>query len=361
MTQIFVFTAGNPEARQHLADSIENKIDQRKVFGSFASSRKEELESIQEEGRGFYAWGAVPGVRNIPNWEVMQRGDYVLCVYGNTYHYVAQVLAKYENERFARRIWGGDENGKTWKYMYFLTEPLEIYRHLSELVGYLNAEYRGFTRISNTKVDEILNDFGSVDAFIHQELGSSGSGISDALGLETITEQDMDELEDAEDLNKADVDREMETIRDKLEEDPKLMEGLDRQTTQTFARPRSAAFELGVKRLYGFRCAICGSGLRTPNGKPEVQSAHIYPKRLDGSDDVRNGICLCRKHHWAMDAGWISIDDDYTILVRKDLPNHDDYQFIAEYEGEKVQLPSEEEAAPHTVFLQQHRELMKFE
>ncbi len=27
MPQIFVFTAGNPEARQHLADSIENPID----------------------------------------------------------------------------------------------------------------------------------------------------------------------------------------------------------------------------------------------------------------------------------------------------------------------------------------------
>jgi predicted restriction endonuclease len=42
-------------------------------------------------------------------------------------------------------------------------------------------------------------------------------------------------------------------------------------------------------------------------GKPEVQGAHIYPKGRDGSDDLRNGICLCRRHHWAMDAGWISI------------------------------------------------------
>ena len=106
MTQIFVFTAGNPEARQHLVDSIENPIDDedRKVFGSFSSGHREELERIQEEGNGFYAWGAVPGLRNIPTWETMERGDYVLCVYDSTYHYVTRVLAKYDNEKFARRV-----------------------------------------------------------------------------------------------------------------------------------------------------------------------------------------------------------------------------------------------------------------
>jgi len=31
MPQIFTFTAGNPEARQHLVDSIENQIDEQKV------------------------------------------------------------------------------------------------------------------------------------------------------------------------------------------------------------------------------------------------------------------------------------------------------------------------------------------
>ncbi len=31
MPQIFVFTVGNPEARQHLVDSIENPIDEKRV------------------------------------------------------------------------------------------------------------------------------------------------------------------------------------------------------------------------------------------------------------------------------------------------------------------------------------------
>ena len=88
-----------------------------------------------------------------------------------------------------------------------------------------------------------------------------------------------------------------------------------------------------------------------------MQGAHIYPKGRDGSDDLRNGLCLCRRHHWAMDAGWISIADDYTILVCEDLPDHDDYQFIAQYEGEKISLPSLAESAPDIMYLREQRNL----
>jgi hypothetical protein len=35
MPQIFVFTAGNSEARQHLVDSIENPIDKNVVLDTF--------------------------------------------------------------------------------------------------------------------------------------------------------------------------------------------------------------------------------------------------------------------------------------------------------------------------------------
>ena len=45
----------------------------------------------------------------------------------------------------------------------------------------------------------------------------------------------------------------------------------------------------------------------------------------------------------------------------EDLPDHDDYRFIADYEGEKIRLPSVAEAAPGAMYLQEHRELMKFE
>src|SRR5215207_6155196 len=113
MSQIFVFTAGNPEARQHLARSIENPIDEETVFASFEPTYRERLERIRNEGSGFYAWGAMPGERNVPAWDAMERGDYVLCVYGNAYRYIARIVAKSENRRFAESVWGTNEAGKT--------------------------------------------------------------------------------------------------------------------------------------------------------------------------------------------------------------------------------------------------------
>ncbi len=361
MTQIFVFTAANPDAQRHLKDTIKIPIDEEKVFGKFFwPGQREELEGIREEGGGFYAWGAVPGERNTPNWKAMRSGDYVLCAFGNAYHYAARVLGKYANRRFAEEVWGTTPEGETWELMYFLTKPVAVDRRVPEVAEYLNAGYRGFARINDAKVDAILLEFGSVDAFIDRALNGPEGGTGTAGGSAFVTDRDMEELEDAERLDREAVDREAAIIRNKLAYPPNLREGLDPQTTQTSSRPRSAAFEIGVKKAYGYRCAVCGSGLRSPNGKPEVHSAHIFPKSQDGSEDIRNGLCLCRRHHWAMDVGWFAIADDHTVLVRDGLPEDDDYGFIGRHAGESIRLPSEEQHAPHPLFLEEHRKLMDF-
>jgi hypothetical protein len=61
MTQMFVFTAGNPNARQHLRDSIERPVDPTIVFDTFPAYQHEELKKVCKQGNGFYAWGAIPG------------------------------------------------------------------------------------------------------------------------------------------------------------------------------------------------------------------------------------------------------------------------------------------------------------
>jgi hypothetical protein len=131
MTQVFVFVSGNPDAQRHLADTIENPIDDEMVFYGFPSTYRKDLEGIREERNGFYAWGAVPGDMNTLRWNQMKQGDYVLSSYDNAYHHAARVLAKYDNRRFAERVWGRDNEGRTWRYMYFLTLPNRTGRNRS--------------------------------------------------------------------------------------------------------------------------------------------------------------------------------------------------------------------------------------
>ncbi len=184
MPKIFVFTAGDSDARAHLADSIEAPVSKKKVFASFPESHHETLNKIHEEGPGFYAWGAVPGPSNERYWAAMERGDFVLCVYGAVYHYVARVLAKYDNKTFAESTWGTKPSGETWQYMYFLTEPMKIERPLPEFGEFLYpTRYGGFTEISDERLDRIVGSYVTIELFIEEMIGHAGAGLPAQLVL----------------------------------------------------------------------------------------------------------------------------------------------------------------------------------
>ena len=70
---------------------------------------------------------------------------------------------------------------------------------------------------------------------------------------------------------------------------------------------RSRAFRRLVIAAYGDRCAMCGGGAKSPSGVSEIEAAHVIPRALKGSDDIRNGIALCRLHHWAFDRQLIGL------------------------------------------------------
>jgi putative restriction endonuclease len=74
-------------------------------------------------------------------------------------------------------------------------------------------------------------------------------------------------------------------------------------------------FQRDVRAAYGRRCALCGQGLITPSDFPEVEAAPIVPRKERGTNDPRNGVCLCRSHHWALDRHLWSINRDYRIIV----------------------------------------------
>lgn len=163
--QIFIFTAGNADAREHLHKTIENPIDLNNALDLFPAENHDEIRKIHEN-HGLYAWGAVPGPQNIPRWNRIQSDDWMLCVYENTYHWLSQVVAKYDNEKFARVIWGNDGNNNTWQYMYFLTKPKKVEIPVQQLADALNAQYQGFTRIGDERIRNIESRYGTVDEFI---------------------------------------------------------------------------------------------------------------------------------------------------------------------------------------------------
>lgn len=138
---------------------------------------------------------------------------------------------------------------------------------------------------------------------------------------------------------------------------PRLIDNSSPQEIKVKLTPRSAAFRFAIRKIYSECCAICGLSAKSPKDNPEVESSHIYPKALKGSDDLRNGICLCRFHHWAFDCGWFSISDDYQIIVKEGIPESEDYLEIIKYNGAKLRLPENSNLHPHSIFLVEHRKM----
>ena len=122
---------------------------------------------------------------------------------------------------------------------------------------------------------------------------------------------------------------------------------------------RQAGFR-GIRELYEYSCAVCGKRRLDRSGHPEVESAHIYPKEKNGKDDWRNGISLCRLHHWAFEKGLFSIRDDYSIVIEDRIRDDDNYKEIISYEGKKIRLPNKKIFAPHSIYLSAHRRIHEF-
>lgn len=125
------------------------------------------------------------------------------------------------------------------------------------------------------------------------------------------------------------------------------------------SRARSAAFSRKIKQQYENTCAVCGSNRVTPEGNPEVEAAHIYPKSEGGADKIQNGIALCRLHHWAFDCGWFSVSADRTVIVR-DWGEREPPTEIEDAAGTTLMDPESSSSQPSDTALAAHRELHGF-
>lgn len=121
------------------------------------------------------------------------------------------------------------------------------------------------------------------------------------------------------------------------------------------SRPlRDAAFARIVRRAYDRTCAMTGLQLVNGGGRCEIEAAHIRPVENDGPDSPRNGLALSRTVHWLFDRGFLSLEDDGTILKAGKLVP-DPVNRLLNPDG-RIRFPSDRNAAPHRLFLRWHRE-----
>ncbi|MER8665084.1 HNH endonuclease [Mesorhizobium sp. M1148] len=129
-------------------------------------------------------------------------------------------------------------------------------------------------------------------------------------------------------------------------------------TTETRVQrvARSKIFQKRVISLYSSRCAVCSEAFATPDGRSEVEAAHIVPRGKKGVDDARNGMALCRSHHWAFDQGLFGLDAGGNIFMEKKSSDTLLNKRLLPFIGKKLISPSDLALSPHPDALAWHFE-----
>ncbi|MEP6872695.1 MAG: hypothetical protein ABI939_12720, partial [Anaerolineaceae bacterium] len=101
---------------------------------------------------------------NANKWQKIQEGDVALFLQKGRAVARGTVVMKLRSEKLAKSLWGVDEDGSTWEWMYFL-EPVEnidvAYEALNEAAGYEAANrFQGFNVIAPDRSAGILKLLG---------------------------------------------------------------------------------------------------------------------------------------------------------------------------------------------------------
>jgi hypothetical protein len=118
---------------------------------------------------------------------------------------------------------------------------------------------------------------------------------------------------------------------------------------------REASFRKVLMREYDYTCAVCSLKFKFEN-LFEAQAVHIVPKKENGTDDPRNGIAMCRTHHWAFDNGVFSLTDSGRIILSDKIHQAEKNNFpLSEMENQPIIVPKNELIRPHAEALSWHR------
>lgn len=123
---------------------------------------------------------------------------------------------------------------------------------------------------------------------------------------------------------------------------------------------RTTAFRRQIMALYESLCAVCETGLRASHGLSELEAAHVVPRQRGGRNDARNGLGLCRRHHWAFDKGLFGVDDKRRIHVPEIVLAIPQNRPLAEFAGKQIADPVEPAMRTHGDALSWHfRHILK--
>lgn len=124
---------------------------------------------------------------------------------------------------------------------------------------------------------------------------------------------------------------------------------------------RENAFRLKVKNNYNHHCAICKLRVLSTSGQSIVDAAHIVPIHISQNNDPRNGLSLCKNHHWMFDQYLLSVNPAGYKIEISNLISIADNKIgnTLEFQGKPLELPKEKHYSPAFEAIDYHYQLFR--
>ena len=160
-------------------------------------------------------------------------------------------------------------------------------------------------------------------------------------------------------LREEHIEGDIENYSEQLIRDTQHPFSMQRDVTsiQVETPVRSAGFRQAIMRIYEYKCAICELNIQAASGASITDAAHIVPFSVSYNDDVRNGMSLCKSHHWAFDAGLIAVSEEHRVVVSPAMTEQGPTaSMLTGLRDREIWLPGEPEHRPAPEALTWHRE-----
>jgi putative restriction endonuclease len=141
---------------------------------------------------------------------------------------------------------------------------------------------------------------------------------------------------------------------DSLHDDILISTGVQLLSTSVTRRVRDPHFRELVLEAYGYKCAVCGLGVRLRHSLVALEAAHIKWHQAGGPDIVENGLALCSLHHKFLDVGAFTVDADHRFIVSPKANGPGLQEALLSYQGTVLQYPTKKNHYPEHEFLDWH-------
>lgn len=163
MNKIFIAPRSGEAPSKNFKKTIENGYQ----YANIEQFLDEEDKKILKDYDQLYIWGNKRGTKS--QWEIMSSGDYVFFYQNKKLTWVGEYLYKTHNLELADFLWERSNN-KSYEYVFFLINLRKVNIDLDYIIKISNYKpnyvVQGFLKLKQEAVNNILRDFGSIEAFI---------------------------------------------------------------------------------------------------------------------------------------------------------------------------------------------------